>query len=304
MGLLRRIVAHWRMALVVAFVIVCLSIPGEYKCAAENDANQITCQNFSNWHLLSLWWHTLTIDPNWFVAIFTGVMMAIAYFQLGMFRKQLGVMRKGLGDSSASARAAAQSANAARLAADIADRTLMTANRPWLKIARVVFSPLSSRVSDEPNFLYTKAEIHVDNVGNSPALFINGFVFPVFDLPENEGNKLEQLVMEKIADVFLTMVQYGRGQTTFHGDSAVLENCRGGRPIPVDFDSDGKKLYVVVGVGYVVPSHPAEQRFTAILYRLNKPPAVFGVSPEASIKERLHATYLNLEPEQLRVFTN
>jgi hypothetical protein len=76
-------------------------------------------------------------DPNWWVAVFTGLLAVIAFIQAGFFWRQLRMMRIGLADNKAASDAARDAAKAAQDGAEAAllnAKAIINTERPWLVI--------------------------------------------------------------------------------------------------------------------------------------------------------------------------
>ena len=132
--------------------------------SAETNTNHD--KNHSDEKPPSHWW----VDPNWWVAGFTCLLVLVAIGQAILFVCQLVLFRRGLVDSTKAANAAAQNAQA-----------LINAERPWLMVKTV-----TKRWDDRtkiPTF-----DLKVFNHGKSPAhvLSLLGPTLDFFQVPENE----------------------------------------------------------------------------------------------------------------------
>lgn len=101
-------------------------------------------------------------SPDWWLAVFTGVLVLIAFFQLLLFYWQLRIMRRGIDDSTVSANAASASAQATaesvRIMRETAERQL-----------RAYISGQASSFKYDATKKNVVVEVHFKNFGQTPA---------------------------------------------------------------------------------------------------------------------------------------
>jgi hypothetical protein len=124
------------------------------------------------------------IDPNWWVAAFTLLLVFIAAIQAGFFYWQLGMMKESLSDSKKAADAAGKAAEAAMKSADIA----ANAERAWIT-TDVRFSSDWPDISKEGGPTRSVMIVLLKNAGRSPAeitrVRILSFAYPSdYSFPE------------------------------------------------------------------------------------------------------------------------
>lgn len=227
--------------------------------------------------------------PDWFVALFTGV-LALVTWRLVTMTGRLWESTEKLWDAGErQVRIAEQSAEAAKVSAEVAKQAMIASQRAWIRRTRIFFStPLEVR---DDGLVNSAVAFEFTNVGNAPALHINEFAWL---LPVTDGLVPQERATELFAGVREHPVS--GGFTLFPGQSYPRD-----RDIPVHHsvhltneqaeaasdDAGRMSLFVAACINYVFSSDLNHHHQTSCLFEVRTPGFITHVGGTAIAETNL-----------------
>jgi hypothetical protein len=151
--------------------------------ASQPVTNPITDKNQSKRKQEDNWYNTFADHaPDWFVAIFTGLLVYVTYRLVKSTNKLWEAGERQI-------KVAENAVNAAKRSADVAERALTLADRPWVDLRIEITGPL---VFDPIEGCKIDIKLTLLNIGRSPAIGLGFFIelAPSIDQAISSHNKM------------------------------------------------------------------------------------------------------------------